>query len=135
MHSGGHRAISGDRDTCDMQRLVSAMAERHKRQDLKPAAIYDLCREIGAFPQLVGDEETDMDNGKRNILSRIFSRFDGRVFPAGHTFRIYNGGGWRLLEACRREPCNPLVRCPHSNSKIKEELSTQLEKSHLHFRW
>jgi hypothetical protein len=85
--------ISGDRDTSDMGRLVSVMAERHKKQDLKPAAIYELCREIGAFERLVGSEDDDdLDAGKRNILSRIFTRFDGRLFSCGHTFRIYGKG-------------------------------------------
>jgi len=90
--------ISGDRDTSDMGCLVSVMAERHKKQDLKPAVIkpaviYELCREIGAFERLVGSEDDDdLDAGKRSILSRIFTRFDGRLFSCGHTFRIYGKG-------------------------------------------
>ena len=85
--------ISGDRDTDDMQKLVAAMSERHAREDLKPGSIYKLCREIGAFSRLVGEDDDEMENGKRNVLSRIFSRFNGRIFPGERTFHIYAGGG------------------------------------------
>ena len=82
-------SISGDRDTEDMQRLVAAMAERHRKQDLKFIQIVELCRELRAFSRLVGEqEEDDLDRAKRNILSRIFTKFDGRIFPGGVTFRI-----------------------------------------------
>jgi hypothetical protein len=83
--------ISGDRDTEDMEKLVTAMAERYPRQDLKPGAMYDFCREIGVFGRLVGDSNDEMEQGKRVILSKVFNRFDGRVFSGGKMFRINNG--------------------------------------------
>jgi hypothetical protein len=92
--------ISGDRDTADMQRLVSAMAARGKKGDLKPKEMYELCRQIGAFPGLVGEDESDLGDGEkaannRRVLGKIFKRFESRIFSDGHnshTFRIYDGG-------------------------------------------
>jgi hypothetical protein len=82
--------ISSDRDINDMQKLVTAM---RGKGDLKPAQIYELCREIGTFERFVGEKDEDMEAGKRNILSRILSNFNGRIFPGELIFRISTPGG------------------------------------------
>jgi hypothetical protein len=84
-------AISGDRDTEDMQKLVTTMAERHPNNELRSSQMYELCREIGAFSRLVGDEDSDMESGQRIRLSKIFTRFDGRIFGE-LTFHINDTG-------------------------------------------
>ena len=51
-------AMSGDRDTEDMQKLVTAMAEKYPNEELRSSQMYELCREIGAFSRLVGMKTT-----------------------------------------------------------------------------
>ena len=45
------------------------------------------CREHALFARLVGEDDEDFDRGKKNILGRIFTRFDNRIFPTGRIFR------------------------------------------------
>ena len=83
-------AISGDRDTGDMEKLVAALTERHLNDDLKFGEIVALCRELTLFPRLVGEEDEDSDRAraKRNQFSRILTKFKDRLFSTGATFRI-----------------------------------------------
>lgn len=71
-----------------MTKLIAAMP-RHK--EFRFHDLVDLCREQGLFIRLVGtnnDDDEDFDRGKKNILARIFTRFDDRLFAGGVVFRI-----------------------------------------------
>jgi hypothetical protein len=73
-------AVSGDRDTEDMTKLISAMP---RNKEFRFHDLVDLCREHGLFIRFVGtnnDDDEDFDRGKKNILARIFTRFDARLF-------------------------------------------------------
>jgi hypothetical protein len=78
-------SISGDRDTRDMETLVEKMP---RKKDLRFPEIVDLCREYSLFDRLVGESDEDFDKGKKNILGRIFTKFDGRIFASQSTFHV-----------------------------------------------
>ena len=81
-------SISGDRDTEEMAKLVSAMAK--KNRELRFADVVDLCHELGLFARIIGDGEDaePLARKERAIFSRILARFDRRIFASGATFRI-----------------------------------------------
>jgi hypothetical protein len=81
-------SVSGDRDTEEMAKLVSAMAKINR--ELRFADVVDLCHELGFFARVIGDGEDTEPLGRkeRAIFSKILARFDGRIFASGGTFRI-----------------------------------------------
>src|SRR4029077_3526313 len=79
-------SASGDRDTDEIEKLVDILAAL--KGELRFPEIIDLCREHSLFARLVGEDDDDLDRGKKNIFSRILSKFDGRIFAAGTTFRV-----------------------------------------------
>jgi hypothetical protein len=77
--------VSGDRDTIEMEKLVWVMAA-HKGE-LRFHDVVALCREHVLFHRLVGEDEDGFDRGKKNIFSRLLTRFADRIFASGATFR------------------------------------------------
>ena len=69
-----------------MEKLVDVLAAR--KGELRFPEIVDLCREHSLFARLVGEDDDDLDRGKKNVFSRILSKFDGRIFATGATFRV-----------------------------------------------
>ena len=78
-------ATSGDRDTQEMEKLVEAMP---RQKELRFLDVVDLCREHSLFLRLIGEDDEDFDKGKKNIFSRILTKFDNRFFASGATFRV-----------------------------------------------
>jgi hypothetical protein len=76
---------SGDRDTEEMEKLVEVMPP-HK--ELRFLDVVDLCRERSLFLRLIGEDNEDFERGKKNIFSRILTKFDNRIFATGATFRV-----------------------------------------------
>jgi hypothetical protein len=79
-------SVSGDRDTRDMEILVEKMP---RKKEFRFPEIVDLCREYSIFPRLVGEDDEEFDKGKKNILGRIFTKFDDRIFASGVTFHVH----------------------------------------------
>ena len=86
-------SLSGDRDTQNMEKLVSVM---HPMRELRFGDLVDLCREHALFTGLVGEDDQDFDRGKKNIFSKILTKFNGRIFttadpkifPTGAVFHV-----------------------------------------------
>jgi hypothetical protein len=81
-------SLSGDRDTEEMAKLAASMAT--KKREFRFPDLIDLCHELGLFTRLIGDGEDrePLARRERTIFSRILSKFDGRIFSSGVTFRI-----------------------------------------------
>ena len=81
-------SLSGDRDTEEMAKLAASMATR--KREFRFADLIDLCHELGLFTRLIGDGEDPepLARKERTIFSRILSKFNGRIFASGVTFRI-----------------------------------------------
>ena len=76
---------SGDRDTQEMEKLVEAMPHQ---KELRFRDVVELCREHCLFLRLIGEDDEDFDKGKKNIFSRILTKFENRFFASGATFRV-----------------------------------------------
>ena len=77
-------STSGDRDADEMEKLARLLAERATY--LSFSGLVDLCRRNDLFIRLVGEDDQDFDRGKKNVFSRILSRFSGRRFAGIGTF-------------------------------------------------
>ena len=78
--------VSGDRDTEEIEKLVALLPLNH---EIRFPELVGFCREHTLFTRLVGEDDEDFDRGKKNILGRIFTRFDNRIFPDGRIFRTH----------------------------------------------
>ena len=56
-------SVSGDRDTEEMAKLVSAMAKINR--ELRFADVVDLCHELGFFARVIGDGEDTEPLGRK----------------------------------------------------------------------
>jgi len=68
-----------------MEKLVEAMP---RQKELRFRDVVELCREHCLFLRLIGEDDEDFDKGKKNIFSRILTKFENRVFASGATFRV-----------------------------------------------
>ena len=78
--------VSGDRDTEEIEKIVALMPLNH---EFRFPELVGFCREHALFTRLVGEDDEDFDRGKKNILGRIFTRFDNRILPSGRIFRTH----------------------------------------------
>ena len=83
--SAPNASASGDRDTEDMEKLVRAMP---LDRELRFIDIVDLCRAHGLFTRLVAMGGEDFEPGKKNIFSRILTKFNARLFTPGIEFCV-----------------------------------------------
>ena len=78
-------STSGDRETEEIEKLVELIP---LQRDLRFCDLVELCRKHSLFARLVGEDDEEFDKGKKNILARIFTKFDRRIFRSGRIFHV-----------------------------------------------